>query len=92
MCFRNLVNISGQLLDEDEYKVTKDKLVIVARNPGETKRAQRYDTIIMIVKSVFFETNKNNSFAERLRVKIAMIHGEGTASQEKATMVCVILI
>ena len=94
MCFRNLVNISGQLLDEDEYKVTKDKLVIVARNPGETKRAQRYDIIIMIVKSVcvFFETNKNNSFAERLRVKIAMIHGEGTASQEKATMVCVILI
>ena len=38
---------------------------------------------------VVFETNKNNSFAERLRVKIAMIHGEGTASQEKATMVCV---
>ena len=91
MCFRNLVNISGQLLDEDEYKVTKDKLVIVARNPGETKRAQRYDIIIMI-KCVFFETNKNNSFAERLRVKIAMIHGEGTASQEKATMVCVIFL
>ena len=59
-CFRNLVNISGQLLDEDEYKVTKDKLVIVARDPGETKRAQRYDTIIMTVKSVrfFFKLTK----------------------------------
>lgn len=46
--------------------VPTEDMVVVARNPGETKRAQ--------------------SFAERLRVKIAMIHGEGTASQEKATM------
>jgi len=53
----------GQLLGG---KVPAEDMVVVARNPGETKRAQ--------------------SFAERLRVKIAMIHGEGTASQEKATM------